>query len=143
MTAGGTPGHLPTSRLGDTAQVPGGRLRVLMVISRPLGARDVGYQMIARPLLRRLEAVRGEVDLAVLRPPLLDALRGTAPLPPAAGDDGGRMTSLPVSIAYSYAHLSVSARRLLPAVSLFQAVTDAMSWQPSPGFPESRAAVKG
>lgn len=65
---------LPTSRLADTAQVPGGRLRVLMVISRPLGARDVGYQMIARPLLRRLEAVRGEVDLVVLRPPTLEAL---------------------------------------------------------------------
>jgi hypothetical protein len=42
-------------------QVSGERLRVLMVISRPRGAADVGYQMIARPLLRRLEAVRGDV----------------------------------------------------------------------------------
>ena len=37
--------------------------------------RDVGYQMVARPLLERLDAVRGEVDLTVLRPPTFDALR--------------------------------------------------------------------
>jgi tetratricopeptide (TPR) repeat protein len=46
-----------------------------MVISRPAGAQDVGYQMVARPLLERLEAVRGEVDLTVLRPPTFYALR--------------------------------------------------------------------
>ncbi len=54
--------------------MPGGRLRVLMVISRPAGTADVGYQMVARPLLERLDAVRGEVDLTVLRPPTFDAL---------------------------------------------------------------------
>ncbi|OAR24178.1 hypothetical protein A8W25_17180 [Streptomyces sp. ERV7] len=62
---------------GDTRQVftvPGSRLRVLMVISRPDGEADVGYQMIARPLLRRLEAVRGSVELVVLRPPTLERL---------------------------------------------------------------------
>ncbi|MEU4349131.1 tetratricopeptide repeat protein [Streptomyces sp. NPDC023838] len=62
---------------GDTHQVftvPGSRLRVLMVISRPDGEADVGYQMIARPLLRRLEAVRGSVELVVLRPPTLERL---------------------------------------------------------------------
>ena len=31
--------------------------------------------MVARPLLERLDAVRGEVDLTVLRPPTFDALR--------------------------------------------------------------------
>jgi tetratricopeptide (TPR) repeat protein len=46
-----------------------------MVISRPAGASDVGYQMVARPLLERLHAVRGEVSLTVLRPPTFDALR--------------------------------------------------------------------
>ena len=46
-----------------------------MVISRPAGTGDVGYRMIARPLLERPEAVRGKVDLVVLRPPTLDALR--------------------------------------------------------------------
>jgi hypothetical protein len=50
-------------------------LRVLMVIARPDGLKDVGYQMIARPLLERLEAVRGRVDLDVLRPPTFEALK--------------------------------------------------------------------
>ncbi|MEU8861231.1 CHAT domain-containing protein, partial [Streptomyces umbrinus] len=65
---------LPTAALGDVFTVGGSRLRVLMVISRPSGTADVGYQMIARPLLRRLEAVRGQVDLVVLRPPTLEHL---------------------------------------------------------------------
>jgi tetratricopeptide (TPR) repeat protein len=55
--------------------VPGSRLRVLMVISRPAGTADIGYQMIARPLLPLLEAVRGAVELVVLRPPTLERLR--------------------------------------------------------------------
>jgi tetratricopeptide (TPR) repeat protein len=53
---------------------PGESLRVLMVIARPEGIKDVGYQMVARPLLERLQAVRGQVALEVLRPPTLDAL---------------------------------------------------------------------
>ena len=66
---------LPAAELGAAFDVPGsGRLRVLMVISRPSGAADVGFRMIARPLLERLEAVRGRVELVVLRPPTLDAL---------------------------------------------------------------------
>ena len=69
---------LPTAELGAAFDVPGSdRLRVLMVISRPAGAADVEFRMIARPLLERLEAVRGSVDLVVLRPPTLDALAGT------------------------------------------------------------------
>ena len=66
---------LPVADLAATAAVAGGRLRVLMVISRPAGTEDVGYQMVARPLLERLGAVRGQVDLVVLRPPTLQALR--------------------------------------------------------------------
>src|SRR4051794_30427044 len=50
-------------------------LRVLMVIARPGGHGDVGYQMIARPLLKLLEAVGGTVQLDVLCPPTLDALK--------------------------------------------------------------------
>jgi tetratricopeptide (TPR) repeat protein len=68
---------LPVTDAALTVPVPQGRLRVLMVISRPGGTRDLGYRMIARPLMRRLEAVRGEVDLVVLRPPTLEALRRT------------------------------------------------------------------
>ncbi|MCX4671509.1 tetratricopeptide repeat protein [Streptomyces sp. NBC_01381] len=65
---------LQTGDMQQVFTVPGSRLRVLMVISRPAGEADVGYQMIARPLLRRLEAVRGSVDLVVLRPPTLERL---------------------------------------------------------------------
>ena len=66
---------LPTAELAAPFESAGdGRLRVLMVISRPAGALDVGFRMIARPLLQRLKAVRGKVDLVVLRPPTLDAL---------------------------------------------------------------------
>jgi tetratricopeptide (TPR) repeat protein len=65
---------LPTSALREAFAVAGERLRVLMVISRPAGTADVGYRMVARPLLDRLEAVRGQVDLVVLRPPTLDNL---------------------------------------------------------------------
>jgi tetratricopeptide (TPR) repeat protein len=66
---------LPVQVSAETIAVPEGRLRVLIVISRPAGIGDVGYRMIARPLLERLEAVRGQVNLVVLRPPTLDALR--------------------------------------------------------------------
>lgn len=65
---------LQSTGMADVFEVPGSRLRVLMVISRPGGTADVGYQMIARPLLRRLEAVRGSVELVVLRPPTLERL---------------------------------------------------------------------
>ncbi|MGH3694087.1 MAG: hypothetical protein ACRDRX_08925 [Pseudonocardiaceae bacterium] len=65
---------LPAAALAEAFTVGGERLRVLMVISRPQGAADVGYRMIARPLLERLEAVRGNVELVVLRPPTLEHL---------------------------------------------------------------------
>lgn len=54
--------------------LPGNRLRVLMVISRPAGNADVEYRMIARPVIERLTAARVAVDLVVLRPPTVDAL---------------------------------------------------------------------
>jgi tetratricopeptide (TPR) repeat protein len=76
---------LPVADLAATAVVPGGRLRVLMVISRPAGTGDIGYQMIARPLLERLDAVRGQVELVVLRPPTLDALHEALAQAAAAG----------------------------------------------------------
>jgi hypothetical protein len=72
---GGISRSLPVADGAGTLEVPGGRLRVLMVISRPSGTDDVGYQMVARPLLERLDAVRGEVALTVLRPPTFERLR--------------------------------------------------------------------
>jgi Tfp pilus assembly protein PilF len=55
---------------------------------------------------------------------LLAGLRGTAPLP---GEDPGegRLSSLGACITYSFGHLPERARRLLPALSLFQGVADA------------------
>lgn len=73
---------------GDSADVQtaaGEALRVLMVIARPGGVQDVGYQMIARPLLERLEPVSGRVELHVLRPPTLDHLEASLQ---AAQDEG-------------------------------------------------------
>jgi tetratricopeptide (TPR) repeat protein len=75
LGAGGIARSLPVADRAGTLEMPGGKLRVLMVISRPAGMEDVGYQMVARPLLKRLDAVRGEVALTVLRPPTFDALR--------------------------------------------------------------------
>ncbi|WP_169801956.1 CHAT domain-containing tetratricopeptide repeat protein [Streptomyces phaeochromogenes] len=66
---------MPTASWGKVFKVGGSRLRVLMVISRPRGTRDVGYQMIARPMLGRLAAVRGQLELMVLRPPTLAHLQ--------------------------------------------------------------------
>lgn len=77
---------LPDAELAKTVLIPGGRLRLLIVISRPAGKGDVRYRMVARPLLERLEAVRGEVDLVVLRPPTLEALRETLASALAAGE---------------------------------------------------------
>jgi tetratricopeptide (TPR) repeat protein len=74
MELAGVSRGLPSGPLTGTVPVPEGKLRVLMVIARPEGEADVGYQMIARPLLERLDAVGGKVDLVVLRPPTLDAL---------------------------------------------------------------------
>ncbi|WP_330262019.1 CHAT domain-containing protein [Streptomyces sp. NBC_00539] len=68
------------------SQATGSRLRVLMVISRPDGPQDVGYRMIARPLLRRLAPIRDEVDLVVLRPPTLDRLGEVLAEARAAGE---------------------------------------------------------
>jgi tetratricopeptide (TPR) repeat protein len=86
LTAGGISRSLPLADGAGTLAVPGGRLRVLMVICRPAGAADVGYQMVARPLLERLDAIRGEVDLTVLRPPTFDALRETLMSAAASGE---------------------------------------------------------
>ncbi|MHC4717074.1 MAG: CHAT domain-containing protein [Planctomycetota bacterium] len=61
-------------------------LRVLMVIARPERTADVDYQMIARPMLKRLALVSGRVELDVLRPPTVEALRAKLG---GAGKDGG------------------------------------------------------
>ncbi|GLY25564.1 tetratricopeptide repeat protein [Micromonospora sp. NBRC 101691] len=54
--------------------VPDDRLRVLMVISRPDGPRDVAFRSIARPML---DAAEGRADVVVLRPPTVEGLAET------------------------------------------------------------------
>ncbi|HTT87700.1 MAG TPA: tetratricopeptide repeat protein, partial [Acidimicrobiales bacterium] len=66
--------------------VPGTSLRILMVICRPDDLGDDDYTTLSRPLMARLGAVRGPVELVVLRPPTLDALVDTL----AGADDEGR-----------------------------------------------------
>jgi hypothetical protein len=66
LRVGGVSRAVPVADLTRTAGIPGGRLRVLLVISRPAGLRDVGFRMVARPMLERLEAVHGRVDLVML-----------------------------------------------------------------------------
>jgi hypothetical protein len=72
--------RLPTAVYGErgarvAAELPRWGEQIFSAVFATVPARaDVGYQMIARPLLRRLEAVRGSVELVVLRPPTLERL---------------------------------------------------------------------
>lgn len=66
--------RLAASPVAPAEVPPGDTLRVLMVIARPEGLSDVGFQMVARPLMERLEAVRGRVEFEVLRPPSFEAM---------------------------------------------------------------------
>jgi hypothetical protein len=57
-------------------EVPSGEtLRVLMLIARPYGEQDAVYRAVARPLFQKLEAVAGKVEVDLVRPPTLDAMR--------------------------------------------------------------------
>jgi hypothetical protein len=94
---------LPTAAMGQAFAVGGQRLRVLMVISRPLGAGDVGYRMIARPLLHRLDAVGGAVELVVLRPPTLQALVDTLA--------GARAAGAPFQVVHFDGHGALTGQR--------------------------------
>ena len=61
---------LRTTTIGTPFEVDCERLRVLMVISRPRGEADVGYRMIARHLLKRLDLVQARLSwLCSARPP--------------------------------------------------------------------------
>jgi tetratricopeptide (TPR) repeat protein len=91
----------------------GSRLRVLMVISRPGGQADVGYQMIAGPLLPLLERGRGSVELVVLRPPTLQRLEQVL----ANALDAGE----PFQIVHFDGHGAVSADPEMNGMLAFEA----------------------
>jgi tetratricopeptide (TPR) repeat protein len=84
--AGTTISRRVPGQLATPLRVSYQRLRVLMVISRPQGTGDVGYRMIARPLLEQLAEVQGQVELVVLRPPTLTALKETLLTAKAVGE---------------------------------------------------------
>lgn len=112
-------------------ELPGGRLRVLMVISRPSGSSDVGYQMIARPLLRRLKAAGGSISLTVLRPPALEALRGEltaaakASVPYQVVHFDGHGTSFGGEGALVFERPGGGDSHLVPAAAIAQALGEA------------------
>ncbi|SDN10049.1 tetratricopeptide repeat protein [Streptomyces wuyuanensis] len=64
--------------------VTGKRPRVLMMISRPSGARDVAFRAIARPMLAAVD--NDTVEVVVVRPPTLDGLADAL----AAASEQGR-----------------------------------------------------
>ena len=98
---------LPTHVPAPAVRIGGERLRVLMVIARPAGERDVGYQMVARRLLPLLAGVRGAVELTVLRPPtfarfervLNEAARGGEPFQVVHFDGHGAFANPPAASA--------------------------------------------
>jgi len=92
---------------GPLIEVPGGdELRVLMVISRPSGLNDVDFQMVARPLHDRLQAVRGKVRLDVTRPPTLKALEARL--------NGAREAGEPYHVLHFDGHGVFSGRSASP-----------------------------
>ena len=76
-----------------------------------------GHPLSMRLVLPHLDTTDPEV--------LLAGLQGTAPLPGWDDGQGGRLTSLPASLGYSYAHLEPAHQRLLAAVCLFHDTADA------------------
>jgi hypothetical protein len=75
-----------------------------------------GHPLSMRLILRQLATTDPET--------LLGALQGTRQLPADPGDEGGRLSSLPASIGYSFEHLPPDARRVLVAACLFHGVAD-------------------
>jgi tetratricopeptide (TPR) repeat protein len=95
-----------------------------------------GHPLSMRLILPRLDAADPEA--------LMEGLHGTVPLPGNDRIEGSRTTSLAVSITYSFAHLAAEARRLLPALCLFQGVADVgvlADFAQAPGVPERFRAV--
>jgi hypothetical protein len=76
---------------------------------------------------------------------LLEGLRGIRPLPGADPEEAGRLSSLPASIGYSFAHLAEDTARLLTAACLFHGVADAdvlAAFCQEPGVPERFAGAR-
>jgi tetratricopeptide (TPR) repeat protein len=130
---------LPVAELVRTTAVPAGHLRVLMVISRPAGTSDVRYQMVARPLLERLNAAGGQVELVVLRPPTLEVLSGTL----AEAASAGR----PFHVVHFDGHGALPGRRAVvpgrqPAMMAGPAAEGVLAFEKPGGGTDEVAASK-
>jgi CHAT domain-containing protein/tetratricopeptide (TPR) repeat protein len=79
---------LPAAEFGAPVEVRGSRLRVLVVIGGHWDVRDgwSGFRISARRLLERLSVVTDQVDLVVLRPATLKALKEVLNSAESAGD---------------------------------------------------------
>ena len=64
-------GHRIEAPLEVSSEAP---FRILLVIARPYGERDIPLGTVARPVLEALRPLRPRVELEVLRPPTFDAL---------------------------------------------------------------------
>jgi tetratricopeptide (TPR) repeat protein len=63
----------PEGALGELA-CEGDKLRLLLVVARPLGRNDVGARTISRPLVEELRGATGWVEIDILRPGTYEAL---------------------------------------------------------------------
>ena len=64
-------GHAIQAPLEIAADEP---FRILLIIARPLGDKDIPLGTVSRPMLDALRPLRTRVQLEVLRPPTFDAL---------------------------------------------------------------------
>jgi tetratricopeptide (TPR) repeat protein len=72
-------GGLYRQRSGQAIQAPleisqDEPFRILLIIARPLGDKDIPLGTVSRPMLEALRPLRPRVQLEVLRPPTFDAL---------------------------------------------------------------------
>ncbi|MGC1122616.1 MAG: CHAT domain-containing protein [Candidatus Methanofastidiosia archaeon] len=74
LLLGGFYRKLPTPVIGED---PESRrpFRILLVISRPLGERDIPIQTVAHPVMQALRPFPDRIELEVLRPPTFDTLQ--------------------------------------------------------------------
>ncbi|MBT3266025.1 CHAT domain-containing protein [Candidatus Poribacteria bacterium] len=63
----------PADPVGDLPE-HGEPFRILLVVCRPYGERDVGHGAVSRPMLEALRELRPRIELDVLRPPTFAAL---------------------------------------------------------------------
>ncbi|MEW6262724.1 MAG: tetratricopeptide repeat protein [Thermodesulfobacteriota bacterium] len=67
--------HHPGQRITPPRPAKSEPFRVLLIIARPSGDRDIPFGTVARPMLEALRPLRPGLELEVLRPPTFDELQ--------------------------------------------------------------------